>query len=248
MNFGPTTVVQPPSALRLPTDAWPFLYLRSPMIPALSLRGMAVMGTLGALLILPFYPRSAPATHERSNQGMPFLVQMFCLGAGFMLLETKAVVQMALLFGSTWMVNSIVFCAVLVMILLANLFVLAVRPRSVAPFYVGLAVSLVASAVIPLDAFLGWSRGLQIVGSCALAFMPVVFAGVVFAISFSRAVDADRAFGANVAGAMAGGLAEYSSMLLGFQYVVLVALGFYVVSAMCGQRPLARTSATSGTV
>jgi hypothetical protein len=90
-----------------------------------------------------------------------------------------------------------------------------------------------------LDAFLGLSRGPQIAGSCALAFMPVVFAGVVFAISFGQAVDADRAFGANVAGAMVGGLAEYSSMLLGFQYVVLVALGFYVLSAISGQRPLA---------
>ena len=240
MSFGPTTVVQPQSALRLPTDAWPFLYLRSPMIPALSLRGMAIMATLGALLILPFFPRSGAAPGGRPGQGTPFLVQMFCLGAGFMLIETKAVVQMALLFGSTWMVNAIVFCSVLVMILLANLFVLAFRPRLVAPFYIGLAISLVASAVIPLDAFLGWSRGPQIAGSCVLAFMPVVFAGVVFAISFSRAVDADRAFGANVAGAMVGGLAEYSSMLLGFQYVVLVALGFYVLSAISGQRPLAR--------
>ncbi len=48
----------------------------------------------------------------------------------------------------------------------------------------------------------------------------------------ASAVDADRAFGANVAGAMVGGLSEYSSMLLGFQYVVLVALGFYVCAAI----------------
>ena len=48
---------------------------------------------------------------------------MFFLGAGFMLLETKGVVHMALLFGSTWVVNSIVFFAILVMILLSNLYV-----------------------------------------------------------------------------------------------------------------------------
>ena len=46
--------------------------------------------------------------------------RMFFLGAGFMLLETKGVVHMALLFGSTWMVNSVVFVAILVMILLAT--------------------------------------------------------------------------------------------------------------------------------
>ena len=48
---------------------------------------------------------------------------MFFLGAGFMLLESKGVVHMALLFGSTWVVNAVVFGAILVMILLSNLFV-----------------------------------------------------------------------------------------------------------------------------
>jgi len=157
---------------------------------------------------------------------------MFFLGAGFMLIETRAVVQMALLFGGTWMVNSIVFCALLVMILAANVYVLTARPRSLVPWYGGLVVSLTASALIPLDAFLGLPRALQIAGSCALAFTPVLFAGAVFAISFSRATDAGRAFGTNVAGAMVGGLSEYSSMLLGFQYIMLLALGFYVCSAI----------------
>ena len=38
-------------------------------------------------------------------------------------------------------------------------------------------------------------------------------------------------FGANIAGAMFGGLSEYSSMLLGFQYVVLVAVVYYALAA-----------------
>ena len=40
------------------------------------------------------------------------------------------------------------------------------------------------------------------------------------------------AFGVNIAGAMVGGLAEYSSMLLGFQYLVMVAILFYLLSAV----------------
>ena len=40
----------------------------------------------------------------------------------------------------------------------------------------------------------------------------------------------DRAFGANIAGAMFGGLAEYSSMILGFQYLLFVAVALYIVS------------------
>ncbi len=59
--------------------------------------------------------------------------QMFFLGAGFMLLETKGVVHMALLFGGTWIVNSIVFFAILVMILCANLFVIKAKPRKLRP-------------------------------------------------------------------------------------------------------------------
>ena len=38
--------------------------------------------------------------------------RMFFLGAAFMLLETKAIVHLALLFGSTWLVNSAVFFSV----------------------------------------------------------------------------------------------------------------------------------------
>ena len=98
------------------TDDWPFLYLREPMIPTLSLRGMLIMGGLALLLIFLFLPRRDGAT-----RGVTIAVhttaQLFFLGAGFMLVETKAVVTMALLFGSTWVVNSVVFFAVLLMIL-----------------------------------------------------------------------------------------------------------------------------------
>ena len=79
---------------------------------------------------VPATLRVAAAAAGRAGDRGRFLAQMFFLGAGFMLIETKAVVQMALLFGSTWTVNSIVFCAVLSMILVANLFVLVVRPTS----------------------------------------------------------------------------------------------------------------------
>jgi hypothetical protein len=238
LPFRPTTVVPPEGRLERATDSWPFLYLRSPMIPALSLRGAAIMGVIALAFIVPFVRRrsSTAAASPGRMQSAAFLVQMFFLGAGFMLIETKAVVQMALLFGGTWLVNSIVFCAVLVMILAANVFVLLARPRSLVPFYAALLVSLAVNAVVPLDAFLGLSRAAQIVASCLLAFTPVLFAGIVFSVSFDQSADADRAFGANIAGAIAGGLSEYSSMLVGFQYIVLVALAFYVLSAWAYRR------------
>jgi spermidine synthase len=213
--------------LRTASDDWPFLYLRRPMIPLLSLRGMGIMGGLALLLLFLFLPKPAGSTGR-----FRFDLRMFFLGAGFMLVETKAVVHMALLFGSTWMVNSVVFFAVLAMILAANLFVLKFRPARLRVYYAGLLVALGLNIVIPLDFFLGMNHALQVVGSCVLVFAPILFAGVIFAVSFAQSAEPDRDFGANTAGAMLGGLAEYSSMLLGFQYLVLVAVAFYVLSAV----------------
>ena len=73
-------------------------------------------------------------------------------------------------------------------------------------------------------------RTAQLAGSSLLAFVPILFAGVIFAVSFSKVAEPDQAFGANIAGAMFGGLAEYSSMLLGFQYLLFVAVALYLVS------------------
>ncbi len=232
--FGVAEIVQPQGDLRLASDDWPFLYLRRPMIPDLGLRGMAIMGGLALVLLLVFL--FLPGAKRPSGR-FAFSPSMFFLGAGFMLIETKAVVQMALLFGSTWIVNSIVFFAVLVMILLANLFVLAVRPERLWPYYAALLATLALNVVVPLNFFLGMERTVQMIGSCALVFTPVLFAGVIFAVLFSRTVEPDWALGANIAGAMVGGLAEYSSMLLGFQYVVLVAIAFYALSALGARRP-----------
>jgi SAM-dependent methyltransferase len=227
LSFAPAEVVQPSGGLRTATDDWPFLYLRQPMVPDLSLRGAAIMGGLSLLLLAAFLLPSGGAGRLRHFDG-----RMFFLGAGFMLIETKAVVHMALLFGSTWMVNTVVFFAVLLMILASNLFVLAFRPTRLGPYYAGLLLTLALGAVVPLDSFLGLDRWLQVLGSCALVFVPILFAGVIFATSFRRTDQPDLAFGANIAGAMVGGLAEYASMLLGFQHLVLVAIGFYVLSAL----------------
>ena len=124
------------------------------MIPSLSLRGGAIMGGGRARCFsLPFLRRrDRRAVTAESRLGC---WQMFFLGAGFMLVETKAVVHMALLFGGTWIVNSVVFFAVLVMILAANLFVSSRGRGALAPYYVGLSSSLVVNVVVPLDAFLG---------------------------------------------------------------------------------------------
>jgi SAM-dependent methyltransferase len=211
---------------RLPTDDWPFLYLRAPVIPNLNLRGMGVIAGLSLAILLAF----APVRRLRPNG------QMFFLGAGFMLLETKGVVHMALLFGSTWKVNSIVFFTVLVMILLSNLFVLAFQPRRLWPYYVLVGLTLGANALVPVDYYLGLADPWKTIVSCTVVFVPVFFAGVIFAAAFRHSRQPDVDFGSNIGGVILGGLSEYLSLMLGFNHLLLVAVGFYALAWLLAPR------------
>ena len=141
--------------------------------------------------------------------------QMFFLGAGFMLLETKGVVHLALLFGSTWVVNSIVFFAILVMILLSNLFVLAVQADGDSGRYYALLFASLLVNVVGADEHLpGACRGRRRSSPRALViFVPVFFAGVIFATSFRDSRQPDVDFGSNIGGVILGGLSENLSLV-----------------------------------
>ncbi len=77
-KIGPTQV-EAKQDDQLPSDDWPFLYLRAPVIPGAQPAGMLIVAVL-SLAILGLF---APVRTDRPNG------QMFFLGAGFMLLETK---------------------------------------------------------------------------------------------------------------------------------------------------------------
>jgi len=220
----------------LATDDWPFLYTRHPTIPGLTVRGAALMLVLSGLLWFAFGGNKALAGGGSTAPEWGTMARSFFLGAGFMLVETRAVVQLALLFGGTWMVNTIVFAAILAMSLLGNLFAGRVNPRRLEPYYVGLFAVLGAGLLVPPGAFLGLDPALQILGVCALVFAPIAFAGVIFATTFRRTSQPDRVFGANIAGALVGGLSENASVLLGFQLLLCVAAGYYLLSAAFGNR------------
>jgi hypothetical protein len=210
----------------LPTDDWPFLYLRTASIPGLNWRGMALVAALSMVILFAF----APVREVRPN------ARMFFLGAGFMLLETKGVVHMALLFGSTWVVNSIVFFAILVMILLSNFFVMALKPRRLWIYYLFLGAALLVNAFIPMSYFLNLPGMAKVVASCAVVFVPIFFAGVIFATTFGESRHPDVDFGSNIAGVILGGLAENFSLMLGFDHLLLLAVAFYFLSAILGPR------------
>jgi SAM-dependent methyltransferase len=215
----------------VPTDDWPQLYLRARQIPWAPIgQGMLVIAVLSLAILFAF----APLKQVRPNG------QMFFLGAGFMLLETKGVVHMALLFGSTWIVNSVVFFAILVMILLANLYVLRFKPARLAPYYALLVATLILNVLVPMNVFLSLGPLARTLGSCLVVFVPVFFAGVVFASAFSRSTQPDVDFGSNVAGIILGGLSEQLSLVLGFNELLLIAVLYYLLSMLFAIRPLGK--------
>jgi spermidine synthase len=221
---------------RVPSDDWPFLYLRDPIIPALNVREMILLGVVSLAILLIF----SPVKRVRPNG------QMFFLGAGFMLLETKGVVHVALLFGSTWIVNSVVFFAILLMILFSNFYVRLVQPKTSWPYYTLLVAALAANIAVPMSTFLALPGWQKVAVSCAVVFVPIFFAGIVFSIGFRDSRNPDVDFGSNIAGAILGGLSENFSLILGFNYLLAIAMGFYLVSALLRRRGLSVPAVAGG--
>ncbi|HEX3355716.1 MAG TPA: hypothetical protein VHS31_01950 [Tepidisphaeraceae bacterium] len=222
-----------------PTDNWPFLYLKAREIPfSPNQKGIYVIAGISIVLMLCFtwpiwFGKGAPRALPNG--------QMFFLGAGFMLLETKGVVHMALLFGSTWIVNSVVFFAILVMILLANLFVILLKPKKLLWFYVLLLAALLVNTLVPMDKFLALNGMARTIVSCSVIFIPIFFAGVIFATSFRDSARPDIDLGSNIGGVILGGLSENLSMMVGFNYLLGVAIGFYLLSwALVRKTPMTK--------
>ena len=108
----------------------------------------------------------------------------FFLGAAFMLLETRSLVTFALLFGTTWMVNSLVFFAILSSVLAAVLINARLKITRVGLLYAALFALLALNFAIPVRRC--WHR---VARRCAtarqlLAFAPIFVANVVFSRSF----------------------------------------------------------------
>jgi hypothetical protein len=124
-----------------------------------------------------------------------------------------------------------VFFTALALVLLANLYVLTFPRARLVFHYVGLLGLLAAAIAVPLDMFLSGGIFWRYAVPCALALGPMFFAGVIFARTFRDSADPDMAFGSNIAGSVLGGLSESFSMLLGFRYMLLLAIAFYLLSA-----------------
>ena len=76
-------------------------------------------------------------------------IDLFFMGAGFLLLETRNIVTFSLLFGTTWLVNALVFAGILVAVLAAIEVADRFRPRRPELWYIALLASLAVAWLVP---------------------------------------------------------------------------------------------------
>lgn len=216
----------PAAAASPSTDDYPFLYLRSRSIPDFYLLTLALI-LLASLVMVRGV--AGPMRPMRSY------IDLFFMGAAFLLLETKSVIQFALLFGTTWFVNALVFAGVLIAVLLAVELARRVRLPPPAYLYVALLAALALAWVIPVEALLGLDAAPRFVVATALWFTPIFIANLVFAERFRNVEASNVAFGANLLGAMVGGVLEYVSLLLGYQPLLLLVGVIYGLAFLTGR-------------
>jgi hypothetical protein len=165
----------------------------------------------------------------------------FFLGAGFMLLEAQIISKMALLFGTTWVVNSIVISGLLLLIVASNLLAEWTPDFPVTIAYVGILATTLAAYLIPVERFLFASVWLKALTATVVLCLPVFFAGIVFIRSFAQAKFSGTALGSNLLGALVGGLLESLSMWTGIRSLLILAGVCYLASwiALLGRQSAA---------
>jgi hypothetical protein len=235
---GCTTNWQRGSAVLAPaTDDRPFPYLAQHTIPSFYLWMLGLI-LLAALVLVR--AASGPIRQMR-----PYLDLAF-MGAAFLLLETKNVVQFALLFGTTWFVNAAVFAGVLLSVLAAIEVARRVRLPRPQLLYGALLVALVVAWLIPPAALLGLAVPVRFLAGVAVAFSPIFLANLVFAQRF-RSVGTSGAstvaFGANLLGAMVGGALEYLALIAGYRFLLVLVAVLYGLAFLTGRRHLAAATA-----
>jgi hypothetical protein len=203
------------------TDDWPYLYQQKRGIPT-----VVWLLSIGLTLICWMTFRRL----KSSSAGVEW--HFFFLGAAFMLLEVQIISKAALLFGTTWLVNSIVISSLLLLILCSNLVISCFPnfPRLVA--YAGLFGTLALGYLLPAHSLFFDSMTARVAAATVVYCSPVFFAGLIFITSFREAGFRAEAFGSNLVGSLVGGLLESLSYLIGIKALVIVAALLYAASAV----------------
>jgi hypothetical protein len=201
------------------TDDWPFPYMPRRVYPFSYLIFFAVMLIMFALIVYNFM-REKPVLGS---------IGFFFLGAGFMLVETKAITEMGLALGNTWQVIGIAIAGILFMAFMGNWAVQRLHvSRPFLPLIMVL-VSLLIGFVVSKNGGFDSSIGGKL-ATIALLTCPMFFSGIVFSSLLGQSEEISGAMAVNLMGAMTGGILEYNSMYFGFGFLYLLAMALYALA------------------
>lgn len=224
------------AATDVPTDDWPYLYLTGRTISPFYASMVIIFLVIAASMMAAGAPemRKAPWSH--------FDAEMFLFGVAFLLLETKLVTQMSLVWGATWLTNAVVFAAILLMILIATL-IMDRRPIPYAAAATALVITLLIVYATPASSLLQQNLAVRLGSSILYAGAPVFFAAICFALRFRKRANSSLAFGWNLAGAVVGGLIEILAVIIGLRALTLVVLIAYLGTFLSERRERPREAA-----
>ena len=93
--------------------------------------------------------------------------------------------------------------------------------------YAALLAGIALNWLVPAQALLELSMAPRLIAAVTLAFFPIFVANLVFASRFRDTERSTAAFGANLLGAMVGGVLEYVSLLTGYRSLLLLVAVLY---------------------
>ncbi len=208
-------------AARPVSDDKPFLYLDETRVPGLYLATVALILAASVIAVRIF---------AGSLRGMSGYLDLFFMGAAFMLLETKTIVQFSLLFGSTWLVNALVFIGILVSVLGAIEVARSKWLPTPSVLYAALIAALAVAWFVPPSWLLELTGSVRFLTAVMLAFSPVFLANLIFAERFKDTASSTTAFGVNLLGAMLGGVLEYAALWVGYRWLTVGVALLYLLA------------------
>ncbi len=213
------------------TDDWPYIYLETPHVPVLYF-------CLAAMMLALFFRglRQQRLVGLIRGWRRPYW-HFFFLGAAFLLLEVQNISKATVVLGNTWWVNAVIISGILVLILVANLIVSRFPGVPLAPVYTLLCASCVALYFVDLARFALLPYAVKAVVVGGLTSLPMLFSGIVFIRSFAVIEGKDTALGANLLGALIGGLLQSVTFVLGTKALLLIVAGLYLAAFLTRPSP-----------
>ena len=213
------------SKFDISTDDWPFFYMPKKIYP----KSYLIMILI--ILISCFY-------FLKKNIGFSLTkiyVTPFFLGAGFMLIEAKGITELAKIFGSTWVVLSVIIASILFLAFIANYIVLKKIIINEKLVYTLILASILLGYLFS-NFNIVLNQDYNLILMPLLLTLPVFFSGLAFSKEILIHKNFQNVLSSNIFGALFGGLLEYNSMYFGYSFLYLLAAIIYILAFIFSKR------------